>query len=137
MSNRSSLIGPWLIYVLSMAVPPPVVAVSLSQNGPLYAGTSLTTTCTVTLDSSVNNNELVYTDWTGVDHVPLDRFSTTPVIRVINGSYTSNLTISPLADQDDGTLTCTGTVSGGTHIQSACNTHIDVISKLWPFTLYY
>ena len=112
-----------------MTVPPPVVTVSLSQNGPLYAGTSLTITCTVTLDSSVNNNELVSTDWTGLDHVPLDRVSTTPVIRAINGSYTSSLTISPLADQGDGTLTCTGTVSGGTHIQSASNTHIDVISK--------
>ena len=120
-----------------MAVPPPVVTVSLSQKGPLYAGTSLTITCTITLDSSVNNNELVSTDWTGLDHLPLDRVSTTPVIRVINGSYTSTLTISPLADQDDGTFTCTGTVSGGTHIQSASNTHIDVISKFWPFTLYY
>ena len=115
-----------------MAVPPPVVTVSLSQKGPLYAGTSLTITCTITLDSSVNNNELVSTDWTGLDHLPLDRVSTTPVIRVINGSYTSTLTISPLADQDDGTFTCTGTITDGT--ESATNSSgvtIDVLlSKL-------
>ena len=112
------------------------MTVSLSQNGPLYAGTSLTVTCTVTLDSSVNNNELVSTDWTGLDHVPIDRISTTPVIRVIDSSYTSTLTISPLADQDDGTLNCTGTATGATHIQSASNAVIDVIGMCWLFTIY-
>ena len=120
---------------LFLTVPPPVVAVFLSQNGPLYAGTRVTITCNVTLDSSVSNNELVSIDWTGVDHVPLDRVSTTPVIRVFNSSYTSTLTISPLADQDDGTFTCTGTVTGGTHIQSASNAIIDVIGTCWLFTI--
>ena len=112
------------------------MAVSLSQNGALYAGTSLTITCYVTLDSSVNNNELVSTNWTGLGHVPLDRVSTTPVIRVINSSYTSTLTISPLADQDDGTFTCTGTVTAGrSHIQSASNAIIEVIGTCWLFTI--
>ena len=94
--------------------------------------TSLTITCTVTLDSSVNNNELVSTDWTGLDHVPIDRVSTTSVIRGINSSYTSTLTVSSLADQDDGTFTCTGTVTGGR--ESATNSRgvtVDVLlSKL-------
>ena len=111
------------------------MTVSLSQNGPLYAGTSLTITCTVTLYSTVNNNELVSTNWTGLDHVSLDRVSTTSVIRVINSSYTSTLTISPLADQDDGTFTCTGTVTGGTRIQSASNAVIDVIGMCWLLTI--
>ncbi|CAI8023704.1 Down syndrome cell adhesion molecule-like protein 1 homolog [Geodia barretti] len=119
--------------IITAQIPPPVVTVSLSQNGPLYAGTSLTVTCTVTLDSSVNNNELVSTDWTGLDHVPIDRISTTPVIRVIDSSYTSTLTISPLADQDDGTLNCTGTATGATHIQSASNAVIDVIVPPAPY----
>ena len=113
------------------------MTISLSQNGALYAGTRVTITCNVTLDSSVNNNELVSIDWTGVDHVPLDRVSTNPVIRVINSSYTSTLTISPLADQDDGTFTCTGTVTGRSHIQSASNAVIDVIGMCWLFTIIY
>jgi hypothetical protein len=119
--------------IITAQIPPPVVTVSLSQNGPLYAGTSLTITCTVTLYSTVNNNELVSTNWTGLDHVSLDRVSTTSVIRVINSSYTSTLTISPLADQDDGTFTCTGTVTGGTRIQSASNAVIDVIVPPAPY----
>ena len=35
------------------------------------------------------------------------------------GSYTSSLTISPLADQDDGTYTCTVTVTGGSNVLQA------------------
>ena len=38
-------------------VPQPGVAITLSHTAPLYAGTSLTLTCTVTLDPNVNNNE--------------------------------------------------------------------------------
>ena len=111
--SKSRLLNALYFYFF-LTVPPPVVTVSLSQNDTLYAGTSLTITCTVMLDSSVNDNELVSTDWTGLDHIPLDnRVSTTPVIRVIHSSYASTLTISPLADQDDGTFTCTGTVTAG------------------------
>ena len=32
-------------------------------------------------------------------------------------TYTSSLTISPLADQDDGTYTCTVVVTGGSNVQ--------------------
>ena len=35
------------------------------------------------------------------------------------GSYTGSLTISPLADQDDGTYTCTVTVTGGSNVLQA------------------
>ena len=98
--------------VISPSVPQPGVAVTVNNTGTLYAGTGLTLTCTVTLDSSVDNSEHVSIDWS---RMPEERSTVSPVMRVSGSSYTGSLTISPLADQDDdGTHTCTVTVTGGT-----------------------
>ena len=89
------------------------MTVTVNNTGTLYASTGLTLTCTVTLDSSVDNDESVSIDWS---RMPEGRFTVSLVMRVSDSSsYTGSLTISPLADQDDdGTYTCTGTVTGGT-----------------------
>ena len=94
--------------------------VTLSRSAPLYAGTSLTLTCTVTLDPNVNNNERVMTEWSGPQSIPGDRYSVTPATRESDSSYTGSLIISPLADQNgDDTYTCTVTVIGGANVQPA------------------
>ena len=93
------------------------------------SGTTLTISCIVTLDSSVYHDEAVSTNWSGLDHIPPDRYSVTPAMRGSDGSYTGTLTLSPLAEGDDGTLSCTGTVTGGTESQSASNTNITVAGK--------
>ena len=99
-------------------VPQPGVEVSLSRSGTLYAGTALTLTCTVTLDSNVGSGESVETAWSGLQDIPEQRYSVTGASGS-GGSYTGSLTISPLADQDDGTFTCTVTVTGGRNILHA------------------
>ena len=109
----------------SSPVPPPLVSISLNPSGPLYSGTALNISCTVTLDSSVT----VSIHWSGLDHIPPERYSVTPAMRGSDGSYTGTLTISPLAEGDDGTLSCTGTVTGGTESQSANSTNITVAGK--------
>ena len=96
-------------YLLIHPVPPPDVTVTLNSTPPLYAGTGLTLTCTVTLDPNVDNGERVVTEWSGPRDISGDRYSVT----ADNGS----LTISPLADLDDGTYTCIVTVSGGSNVQ--------------------
>ena len=96
---------------ISSSVPQPGVAVTVNNTGTLYAGTGLTLTCTVTLDSSVDNSEHVRIDW---GRMPEERSTVSPVMRVSGNSYTGSLTISPLVDRDDGTYTCTGTITGGT-----------------------
>ena len=103
---------------LSSSVPQPGVAVTVNNTGTLYAGTGLTLTCTVTLDSSVDNSEHVSIDWS---RMLGGRSTVSPVMRVSgSSSYTGGLTISPLADQDDdGTYTCSVTVTGGTAPNSA------------------
>ena len=110
---------------ISPSVPQPGVAVTLNNTGTLYAGTGLTLTCTVTLDSSVDNSENVSIDWS---RMPEERSTVSPAMRVFgSSSYTGSLTISPLADQDDdGTYTCTGTVTGGTTATNSADISITV-----------
>ena len=78
----------------------------------------------------MNNNEAVSTHWSGLDYIPPERYSVTPVMRGSDGSYTGTLTISPLAEGDDGTLSCTGTVTGGTESQSTSSTSITVAGSV-------
>ena len=92
--------------------------VTVSRTAPLYAGTSLTLTCTVTLDPNVDNGENITTEWSGPRDISGERYSVTAASGS-GSAYTGSLTISPLADQDDGTYTCTGTVTGGTNVQQA------------------
>ena len=89
----------------------------------VYTGQTLT--CTVTLDSSVDNSEHVRIDWIGM---PEERSTVSPAKRVSDSSsYTGSVTISPLADQDDdGTYTCTGTVTGGTTASNSDDISITV-----------
>ena len=106
-------------------VPQPTVAVTVNNTGTLYAGTGLTLTCTVTLDSSVDNREHVSIDWS---RMPEERSTVSSVMRESDSSsYTASLTISPLADQDDdGTYTCTGTATGGTTASASGDVTITV-----------
>ena len=105
--------------------------VTLSRIAPLYAGTSLTLTCTVALDPNVNNNERVVTEWSGPQSVSEGQYSVTPAMRGSASSYAGSLVISPLADQNDNdTYTCTVTVTGGTNVQPANNSDNVMITVL-------
>ena len=100
------------------------MTVTLNYTPPLYAGTGLTLTCTVTLDPNVDNGERVVTEWSDL---PGSSASGSGSSASGSGSsasgsgstYTDSLTISPLADLDDGTYTCTVTVTGGSNVQQA------------------
>ena len=109
------------------SVPSPDVTVSLNRSGPLYAGTGLSITCTATLDPSVNNNEQVSIEW----NVLLGgRFSASDTMKLSGYTYTANLTISPLAEEDDdSTFICTVTINGGTTVMSTDTTTMDVIGE--------
>ena len=87
------------------------MVVTAAYTTPLYAGSSLTLTCTVTLHPNVDNDENVTASWSGPSGITGEKH----LVTATSGSgstYTSNHTISSLADQDDGTYTCTGIVTG-------------------------
>ena len=92
-----------------------MVTVTLSPTPPLYTGISLTLTCTVTLDLNVNKCEKIMMEWSGHQDIPEERYSILHTTYTTSGphiNYTDSLTISPLAYQDTGTYTCTGTIIG-------------------------
>ena len=53
----------------------------------------------------MDNSESVVTEWSGLQSIPQYRYSVTDAIRQSGSIYSGSLTISPLADQDDGTYT--------------------------------
>ena len=74
----------------------------------------------------MDNGERVVTKWSGPRDISGERYSTIPA----SGSgttYTGNLTIRPLADKDDGTYTCTVTVTGRSNAQQATASNITEI----------
>ena len=111
-----------------ITVPAPDVVVTISNTTPLYAGSSLTLTCTVTLDPNVDNDETVTISWSGPSDISGERFLVTNAI----GSgvvYTSNLTFTSLVHEDNGTYTCTGIVTGKNEQQvTASDSH--TLSKI-------
>ena len=111
------------------SVPVPVVTVTLSHTPPVYTGIRLTLTCTVTLDPNVDSDEGVVTEWSGLQDIPEERYSVTAASGS-GSTYTGSLTISPLAYQDTGSYTCTGTVTDAfTEATASDNISINVNSK--------
>ena len=129
---RVSVLTQWVWHVLtcpfpSSTVPPPHVTVSANHTPPLYAGTGLTLTCTVSLNSSVDTDVSVSVTWTGPRTIPGERYSVMEASGS-GGTYTGSLTVSPLAEgQDDGQYTCSVTVSGSSSMGAGSDsTTIDV-----------
>ena len=83
----------------------------------------------MTLNSNVDSGESVETSWSGLQGLPQQRYSVTDASG-FGGSYTGSLTISPLADQDDGTYTCTVTVTGGSNVLQATASNDIVITVM-------
>ena len=111
------------------------MAITLSHTAPLYSGTSLTLICNVTLDVNVDNGERVMTEWSGLQDIPEERYSVTGASGS-GGTYTDSLTISPLADQDNGTYTCTVAVTGETYVQQAMANDSVTITVMGMFSLF-
>ena len=116
-------------------VPPPDMAVTAAYTTPLYAGSSLTLTCTVTLDPNVDKDETITTSWSGPSYISGERF----LVTAASGSgstYTSTLTISSLTVQDAGTYTCVGMVNEQ-HVTASANHTLSTIRKARFYRVIY
>ena len=67
------------------------------------------------------------TSWSGPRAIPGERYSVSGASGS-GSSYTGSLTISLLADQDDGTYTCTVTVTGGSNVLQATASNAVIIA---------
>ena len=82
------------------------------------------------MDRAISNNENISIEWSGHQSIPENRYT---VSDIMSGSdsitYIATLIISPLAvqDDDDGMITCTVTVTGGTSATANDNVTIIVI----------
>ena len=85
----------------------------------------------MTLDANVDNDESVRTEWSGPSDIPGERYS----VFDHHVSGMSSLTISPLAEEDDGTYTCTGIVTGGDNVQQATASHDVTLTVLSEYIL--
>ena len=103
----------FLHFIKSLSVPQPDVVINVNPTGQLYyTGTSLTLTCTVSLDPSLNNNENGNIEWSGLQSIPEDRYSVSDVVRGFGCNYIATLKISPLVVLDsEVTIACTGTLT--------------------------
>ena len=102
------------------------MVVSVNRTGPLYVGTGITLTCTVTLDMSVNNNETVSIQWSDVEG--MDEVFRNNDTGLSDTQYTSNLIISPLTAEHAGVVNCTATVRGGSVNQIVSNSNVTVLN---------
>ena len=100
------------LLLLPLSVPKPDIVVSVSPTGPLYAGTSIILTCSVTLDPAVNNNENIDIVWNCPENIACDEQE-----RILTSAM-GEFNISPVAVQDNGTLLTMGTA--GEQFQLIC-----------------
>ena len=118
-------------------VPPFDVAISQDYNDPLYTGTNLTITCSITLDSLVDIPVIVNNIWTRNGSVITENTITENLITNSNISYTATLEFFPLYSlTDDGEYQCSVALYADVlddyvaNASSSASTSIDVLGKL-------
>ena len=76
--------------------------------GVLYAGTNLSLICNISLDYSVDSDVSVDVKWYMESRQlsnTMERFIVLPTINITT-SFISNLTLTPLTDEEQGNFTC-------------------------------
>ena len=91
-----------------IVVPTPTVSVTSNPTGIITVGSSVTLTCTVVLDPSVDVPVTVNTMWTGPDN-----FNRIIMAQQMGSTttYTSTAMVSSFGRDQSGEYTCTATVS--------------------------
>ena len=115
---------------LFLTVPVPEVVTTPSHTTPLYAGTSVTLTCTMTLHPNVDSGESVEMRWFVPGSLSSSQYSETG-LHTAGNIYTRNITISPLLIRHSGRYVCSVTVTGRNvyHATRTGDIDITVMSK--------
>ena len=94
--------------MLLHAVPPPTAVTVSPPVGTVYAGASLTLTCTVELSPSVDVPVTVNTVWTGPDMTSFTPTNPVPAVMENQTRYTSTVTVDAARS---GNYTCQASVT--------------------------
>ena len=100
------------------SVPPPVINVSHNKEV-LYAGTNVSLICSISLDSAVDSDVSPVVKWY-MGSRQLTNTTKLVISPTINStsSFISNLTLTPLTDEDQGNFTCKA------QVQSSNNNYV-------------
>ena len=98
-------------FVYSLTVPTPDAITTPSRTTPLYAGTSVTLSCSMTLHPNVDSVQSVWMMWFVASSLPKDQYSDTG-LHTSGKTYTRNITISPLPTRHSGRYVCSVIVTG-------------------------
>lgn len=100
------------------SVPAPRVAVSLPDYI-LFAGTTISVTCRISLSESVDNNVSLHTIWLS-GNISISNDTGQVSLSGVKPSFTSILTLSSLSDLDNNTeLTCQASAHSSTDFITA------------------
>ena len=113
------------VYIYSLIVPKPDVVITQSRITPLYAGTSVTLTCTMTLHPNVDSGESVMMRWLVPPSLSRNEYSDTG-LHISGEIYTRNITISPLFIRLSGRYVCSVTINGRNVNQAFSTGDIDI-----------
>ncbi len=126
-----------MYFYLYSIVPPFDVTISQDYSDPLYTGTNLTITCSITLDSLVNIPVIVNNQWTRNGNVITEVTIVEDLVINTNLTYTATLEFFPLYYMtDDGDYQCSVDVIPDvtdnyvTNISNSASITIDVLGKL-------
>ena len=119
------------VYTYSFTVPVPDVLTTQSRTTPLYAGTSVTLTCTMTLHPNVDSGESVQMAWVVPSSLSRNQYSDTG-LRISGNIYTRNITVHPLLIRHSGRYVCLVIITARNVNQATSTSAIDitVMSKL-------
>ena len=118
--------------LLLLTVPVPTMITTPSRTTPLYAGTSVTLSCIVTLHPNVDSGEIVVTVWI----TPLGNQYSDNGIHRSGKIYTHNITISPLHNRHSGRYVCAVNVTRR-NAQQASNTSVIDITVRSKLSIIY
>ena len=110
----------------------------------LFAGTTISVTCKISLSESVDNNVSLHADWLSENNTISNDTNRTSVSLLFGAksSFTSILTISPLSDLENNTkLTCRASASSFIDFITASgngeNSTLLYIMQRCQFYMYY
>ena len=113
---------------LPFSVPRPTVTTAVAPADVLLIGSSVVLTCTATLDPHVDSLSSVTIAWVGPR--PFSGGQDSIVESGFGLNYNSTLTISEVAQEDEGVYACTVRVFGGSNVLGTTVTESTSISVL-------